>query len=393
MLTDDQFQTICRLVNPFASPTAFHAKSDESEDLGWFIRFCELHSLRAAILRRDRFSDREWPYWKPSQNWARAHAFRSMQRVGEIIVISRALEEAGISAIFFKGAVLAQELFGGPQHREYNDIDVLVSPDCQELASEILERLGYMPIVRDKQMRQSFFDYVGQHMHFNLNTGTTIDLHWRFVGAGPFPVQVEEVLRNRRFMVLGSASVPIACTDDLALILAGHGQKEGWASFSWALDLATFAAQNPTFDWNFAFVRAKANKSSRSILAAALLINQIFGHKLSGQLLIQAKNHLSIVNEVDCIIAQYKALTDRDPRNDFSESCRLCDSFPERFKVVLDSIFTPSIGDFEAIHLPRYLWWAYRPVRPVRLLWRKIRGRTREESAFWAKRMGLAKTE
>ena len=316
-------------------------------------------------------------------HFMQGHVFSVLQKTGEIVGLSRALEAAKIRGVFFKGAVLGEQVYGGASHREFNDIDLLVDADARDRAADLLEALGYVPAIADRPFRRVFCDYVGQHMFRHPATGSVVDLHWNFVGDLHFTVGAAEVLMNRVTLPLGGARVPAPHLHDLALILAGHGQKEGWASFGWALDFAQFAATFPDFDWSRAEGRARAAGASGALLTAVHLVECLFGHVLDPQLAARARSRQRIVDEVERIVAGYHALAERRLADDLMGSFRLCETPLQRAKVWLGLITTRTIGDYEALPLPPRWWWAYRFTRPIRLVWHKIRRGTPAPSAFW----------
>ena len=385
------FELICNEVNPFYSSHSLSARDWAKEDRDWLVRFAELNRLRCELVRNRSEGSPNGDWINEFSPWVRQHTFRVMQMVGEIGTISRALERTQVEAVFFKGAVLGEQIYGGPQNREFADIDVIVATEHRDEATKVLAELGYQPVVRDRLMRRAFFDYGGQHMHHNAETGSTVDLHWRFVGMGPFPLSAEEVLRNRTEISLGGARVPVASVEDLALILAGHGQKEGWASLGWTLDFAKFAAANPAFDWARALARARALKCERPLLAAFLLVERLFGFAIDTEILARAKDQHQVAAEVKSIIERYKALATRGTEDDLGSASRLCDTRLQRAKVFMALIVTRTIGDYEAMPLAPGLWWIYHITRPFRLAWRGLLGARRSKSTYWLEQAAAAK--
>lgn len=349
--------------------------------------FSSFHGVRPALAQvlDDPALAIPLPSWLTASlfQFTRQHAFAVLEKTSEIVRLAEALEAEQICAVFFKGAVLAEELYGGVAGREFNDIDLLVDPDSREHSADLLEAMGYAPVIAERTLRQAFFDYGGQHMFRHRETGAVVDLHWNFAGNLDFPADAQLVLANRIFLPLGGSPVPVPCSEDLGLILAGHGQKEGWASFGWALDFARFAARYPDFDWSQAADRARARGSSRSVLTAMLLIETLFGHVIDKSLLRQAHNQRSLVAEVQGIAAGYEALAERRLEDDLMGSFRLCETRWQKLKVWCDLLTTRTIGDFEAMPLPQRLWWLYRLTRPFRLGWQKLLRKPATHSAFF----------
>ena len=370
------FWAITGLLNPFAQAESRNRPPSLDWEEVW--RFCSFHGVRPALSKAldDLGQTVRLPARMRNQlaDFKRSHTFSVLRKTGEIVALSKAFEAAEITIVIFKGAVLGAQVFGGAQYREFNDIDLLVPPEERDRATDVLEALRFRPIITDRRMRGAFFDYMGQHMFRSLETGSVVDLHWSFVGDVPFPVTGAKVLRDRTMLELGGTHVPAPCLQDLALILAGHGQKEGWASFGWALDFAKFAATAPGFDWSEAASRARTQGCLRSLLTATLITQRLFGEAIDDEMVAMASQRRIIVEDTERIIVGYAALAQRKFEDDLWGSFRLCETPTQRAKVWIQLLVRPTIGDYEAMPLTPSLWWAYRLTRPFRLLWRKIRG-------------------
>lgn len=87
------------------------------------------------------------------------------------------LEARGIRALVLKGPVLAEELYGDPALRAYDDIDVLVMPDDLAEAVQVARSIGWTqggPAAHDGALPQL-------HHHLRHDTGAlpVLELHWR----------------------------------------------------------------------------------------------------------------------------------------------------------------------------------------------------------------------
>ena len=378
------------LLSPFEKLSV--ASEAVPEDLLSLWRFCSFYGVRPAFVQavglKGISSAQTSNIPTEPATFMRAHAFYVLQKLSEIAMLSRAFCSENISAVFFKGAMLGEQIYSGAHCREFNDVDLLVDPVKQHKAEELLAALGYSPVVADVKFRRAFFDHQGQHMFRNKSTGTVVDLHWSFAGQLHFPVSPSEVLYNRETRLIGDTMVPVPCAEDLALILAGHGQKEGWASFGWALDFAQFAAKFPDFDWSHAVERAYGNGSLRAVLTAAVIVEALFGHEIDKGLVEKARAQGRIVEDVKRIVSGYHALASRKLEDDLMGSFRLTETPQQRLKAALSLLLRPTIGDYEALPLRRTWWWLYRFTRPFRLVWQTTLGKHPTTSVFFEQQKG-----
>jgi hypothetical protein len=95
---------------------------------------------------------------------------RAARRVAETLVAR------GIRIVVYKGAVLAEEVYGDLSLRAFGDCDILVHPDQLNEAYDILQQLGYSP--NDKDGIRRLIDRDQQGIAVKHADGSTVDLHW-----------------------------------------------------------------------------------------------------------------------------------------------------------------------------------------------------------------------
>lgn len=378
------FAQVCMLLDPFRPGGNGAQRVGSATAAELLYAFACFHGVRPALLKALSLGSELTPDLAQLRSklaeFQMLHRFEVLQTTGQIVDLAKRLEAAGIAALFFKGAVLGEQIYGGAQFREFNDIDLLVRPADRDCAIGQLEALDFKPIIPDTHMRRSFFDYFRQHSFRSRETGAVVDLHWAFVGTGPFPVTTEQALLSRTDVVLGGAAIPAPSRETQALILAGHGHKENWASFSWILDFATFAAVNPDLAWDRIAGLASAQRCLEPLLGAIMLVERVFGHTLDPCLAQLGAGRPHLIRNVETIVARAIDLSERQKAEELMGGFRLCETPTQKLNMALALLLTPTIGDFEAMPLPRRWWWIYRLTRPLRLSWRKLRGRAPNRS-------------
>ena len=306
-----------------------------------------------------------------------------MQTTAHIVDLAQGFAAGGIAALFFKGATLGEQIYGGAQYREFNDVDILVRPTQRSAAEAVLAALDFQPIVADAGFRNAFFGYLRQHNFKHHASRTTVDLHWGFVGTGPFPIAAERALSSAVQLNLAGAAIAVPSTEAQALILAGHGHKEGWAAFGWVLDFATFAAANPALSWDRIAQSARAQNCLEPVLGAILLVERLFGFAIDQKLARLAAQHVSLADNAERIIGNLAALAERKFEDDLMGGFHLCETPFQRAAMTLSLLTTPTVGDYEALPLSPRWWWLYRVTRPGRLIARAVLRRPLRPSALW----------
>ena len=86
--------------------------------------------------------------------------------------------------------------------------------------------------------------------------------------------------------------VPTLGRANLALLLAGHGAKEGWRCLGWVGDFAMFIEKHPDLDWSNLLERAQRRGCGRSLLVGCQLAAQLLGTRVDADLLELAENNV-----------------------------------------------------------------------------------------------------
>lgn len=380
------FKQLCVAINPFL-PIARKGSREIEEQLTDVWRLAEFHTVRPAFATTLDRVGVGLDGLPDAKAFLRDNQINALQATREIARLSTELKSEGIDHLFMKGAMLGAQVFGGPEKREYNDIDLLVEPTVRNRAIAILARCDYEPVVGDPIMRRTFFDYMGQHIFKNGENGFVVDLHWSLVGNRPFPIDTRAILQSREEFEIAGSSIPVPCIADLALLLAGHGQKEGWASFQWVLDFAAFAACYPHFDWPRALERSEERRCSRPLLTVILLAKRHFGAVIDAAILAKAEKNQAICEDVEEIWQKHADRCVRQHSDDIHALTRLCETRGQRAQVYWNVLTNRTIGDYEAMPLPRPLWWVYHLTRPLRLCWNNLAGREAKPSEFWVSKL------
>jgi hypothetical protein len=117
----------------------------------------------------------------------RAAVIIETARTHELLRIVEALEGAGISALWFKGAALAYSIYARPDLRPSTDSDLFIHPRDRERVFDIFKGLGYEP---EAQITGDLI--MAQRCVTRRNGPLThaIDVHWKLVN----PVQYADLL-------------------------------------------------------------------------------------------------------------------------------------------------------------------------------------------------------
>lgn len=193
------------------------------------------------------------------------------------------LSSHGVSAIPFKGPVLAMKAYGDLALRSFRDLDFLVRHEQIESTLSVLRELGYHHEhgLSPRQWR-AFVGYAGQDILFG--EGVPFEPHWEFAPS-TMALDVDYGAlwdRSVDFQFNGQVVQSFAPEDEL-IILCLHGCKEKWSKLKWVVDAAEFVSSNPGLDWEAVFVRAERQGMARMVRLTLALCQQLLSLSLPDQ--------------------------------------------------------------------------------------------------------------
>lgn len=164
------------------------------------------------------------------------------------------LTEAGVPAVPFKGAALAQWAYGNLAAREFSDIDLLAPPEQAELARRVLLETGYHDVFPRVTGGLRNRVYKLSQVHYDLISDdglVPVDLQWRLApGWYGVPLPSERWWQRLQMVTLLGQPVPVFGAEDLVVYLCLHGGKHNWREFKQVCDLAQVIARAPELDWD-----------------------------------------------------------------------------------------------------------------------------------------------
>jgi hypothetical protein len=146
-----------------------------------------------------------------------------------------ALTAASIPFVVFKGAVLAEEIYGDLSLRTFGDCDVLVRPHDLDKAASVLNDLGYR-IVSAPNL-EFILAHHGNGASYKNEAGEAIDLHW---GLAPdlTPSQNEIVWQHCQPPARADALPGLRLEPELCVAyLASHFHRHQFQEFKLLADV------------------------------------------------------------------------------------------------------------------------------------------------------------
>ncbi|HXH40309.1 MAG TPA: nucleotidyltransferase family protein [Thermoanaerobaculia bacterium] len=302
---------------------------------------------------------------------------RSARMIAELARIAAAFDVARIPLLVFKGAVLAQQLYGDPGARAFSDIDVIVDPANAEAGEMLLQRLGYRetePMTTAQRRTNRRFD--GESLLVDdvreRASGVLADFHWRFSNL-QFPLRIDfaAAWERRQSVIVDGHSFATLGEADLAVFTCSHAAKHLWHRLELLAQAAALTKR--TVDWQAVERLAIDAGVARQVGLSFLLTRDILDvapppipHCLAAA--------APVLESVRRIVDRNLFAENRRSDARGSDLFLLLDRRRDAVRSLLLAIFVPTHSDWRGSNLPAALHWI---VRPFRLLWSRLASRQR----------------
>ena len=237
--------------------------------------------MLAALLRRAPDGAISRLLQDPIQASASQIARRNLLLAVDLVRTMRLFEREGISAVAYKGPLLALDLYGDLALRPFLDLDILVPPADVEQSARLLASAGYhrgSPSRRSERWQHG----LGQAA-FYRDDGCQVDLHWSVLPSY-FMIRPSSNVPSLSGSVtttsLGGMSMRTLSPPALLRDLSLHGTKHRWERLKWIGDIARFVRRYSGLDWVRMLDEARAGGTERMILVGLWLARELLGADL-----------------------------------------------------------------------------------------------------------------
>lgn len=305
------------------------------------------------------------PYLQQLQTRFEQNAQQNLLLTQELVRLLKQFEQQSITALPFKGPLLAATVYGNLALRHITDLDILVPEKEFSQAIALLQTGGY-------ELRID----VPWESHLTRQNGFyNVDLHSSIAPRHlSYSLSLQEVWQSTAPVLFGGITVASLEPEMQLFMLCLHGTKDRWAHLNRVVDVAQLIQTQP-LNWEELIAWANAKGWRRLIGIGLHLANDLLQTELpdtvqqwlqsesaSGTIADQIKQQLFApavvpVNEV------YRTLFHIRTRE------RLRDKLGAVWELMNHSgWFSPTPNDRLAVELPAEFGFLYYLIRPVRVL-------------------------
>ena len=307
-------------------------------------------------------------------------ARQSLAMAAETIRLQQVFEEAGIAALFVKGATLAMLAYGNIGIRHSKDIDLLVDKGDAEKSHSLMETLGYErfspPRAMTADRMRLWFEYSKESEFVHPTSNLRVELHWRLTD-NPYLLDKVTMDSAMQRVALADGAAPLTLAPDaLFAYLCAHGAKHSWFRLKWLADVAALLAGKSEMEIVELYRGVHATGGGRSVDQALLLCESLFGAAIPNELSVVMRRDWKTRRLVSMALS---ALTRGDELADVYDAhlgkalgqlSLILVSDGWRYRLTQLRCMMTGVDDISAVSLPRPLWFMYPVLRLPMWLWR-----------------------
>jgi len=208
----------------------------------------------------------------------RQNVQRSLLLTSELIQVVTQLQNAGITAVPYKGSVLASLAYGHLGLRRFQDLDILVRQSEILRAQEVIFSLGYGTVTGATPAQIAAGRIPGQYAYSRTREKILLEVHTeRTLRYFPKPSDFDRLWERLETMELGGKRIPTLSPPDLFSFLCIHGTKHLWSRLSWICDIAELAGRQEPSEWLRIRERATSYGAERMVVLALVLARDVLG--------------------------------------------------------------------------------------------------------------------
>ena len=301
---------------------------------------------------------------------------RNLAFTTKLLELIKLFKENGITAIPFKGPVLAEFVYGDLALRQFADLDILIYRDDVLNAYQLLLSKGYRPEVSlNAEQVKAYLKTEYSLAAADKDSKVIVELHWEVTGRYTGYSFDRDHLENRlETVTLSGKKMRQFPAEDLLVYLCIHGSKDSWNNLDSICCVAELIHSRPDIKWDHVAHLAGEIHCRRMLYLGLFLAHHLLDAELPTHILEKIDTDPVITkmtaNITKTLFVQPDRSNPSQVNSDFSMfHLDIKDRNQDKLRHVLNILFLPSRQDWRYFSLPANLSFLYYPLRPLRLAW------------------------
>jgi hypothetical protein len=261
--------------------------------------------------------------------------------------------------------------YGDITLRSFSDLDIMVRKQDVPQARDLLQSAGYKPKMPMTSFQEAKYLKVNCEYNFERQSPSHVyvEIHWAFVPPHYIPFD-ERIWSRLETMSIEGTTVQGFSSDDLVLALCVHATKHGWSKIKLVSDLTGLICRCQ-IDWDQVITSADKAGLTRILHTGLFLAHDLLDAKLPKQMLDEMESD-STAKKIAQNVTE-KLFFQLNGADGIIETllfwARAREHLSDRAKYLFLAVFEPNQVDYDAFHMPDFLYPFYWIIRPVRLFY------------------------
>jgi len=303
------------------------------------------------------------------------NAVQNFSMIEQLFFILELLKKNEITAVPFKGPVLAQNVFGDVTLRRYLDLDIFISKKDAVKAVDVLMQKGFMPekgTLPGGKGKKAYLEKLVAISLVHPKMHLSIDLQWDISNRfSNMPIVLEDVETRIEQVVLNKKNVPNLPPEELLCYFCLHGTKHRWLILDLVCCVSELIRVRKNINWGYTLEYANRIHCRRVLLLGLFLARDLLGVNLPDyidQMIDQDRQIKLLASKA------YEGLFDNYmdgtmmPEKFDSFMFQVKDSFFDKILYGCRTLFLPTKEDLRCFPLPGFLMFLLYELRPLRLI-------------------------
>ncbi len=303
------------------------------------------------------------------REFIQAKTRRNLYLVRELFTLTNIFELNNISAIPYKGLVLAAAVYGDLSLRQFVDLDFLVSRQEYLKTQELLIAEGYNPPSQNNVDWERSFVHAKKQIGVDLHQGLTPDYL-------PIHIDFSGLWQRLESVSVGGVEFKSFSPEDLLIVLCIQLAKDSqWTAevLIKVCDIAELIFTYENIDWDLVWQRCIKLGTKRIVLFSLYVVHEMLDTKVPDSM-GQKMQKDNVAKKAALQVCEEFFLRSEESFKEKTYQERIIlrklarERWQDKVPYFLEVTFIPNEQDFSFFSFPKQLFWLYYLLKPIRLI-------------------------